>query len=164
MEQAYVLCREHPGGREIGTATRHHNLVNNNHRSADRVRAHIFLCMLAWHVKWHMRETWRPLLFADTELGDGIRTRDLVAPARRSESAERKASGAVLEDGTPAHCFRTLMEMLGTMTRNTCRVRSPEEGTPAAEFEITAQADERQRRALDLLKGIAVLSMPAPRL
>ena len=135
-----------------------------HHRSADRVRAHIFLCMLAWHVEWHMREAWRPLLFADTELGDDLRTRDPVAPARRSESAERKASAAVLDDGTPAHCFRTLMEVLGTMTRNTCRVRSPEDGKPAAEFEVTSQADEKQQRALDLLKGIAELSMPAPRL
>ena len=135
-----------------------------HHRSADRVRAHIFLCMLAWYVEWHVREVWRPLLFADTELGDDLRTRDPVAPARRSEAAERKAGSGMLDNGTPAHCFRTLIELLGTMTRNTCRVRSPEDRKPAAEFEITARADERQQQALDLLKGIGGLSMPAPRL
>ena len=135
-----------------------------HHRSADRVRAHIFLCMLAWHVEWHMREAWRPLLFSDTELGDDIRTRDPVAPARRSKSAERKAHSGMLDDGTPAHCFRTLIETLGTMTRNMCRVRSTDDRTPAVEFEVTAQADEKQQRALDLLKGIAELSRPAPRL
>ena len=135
-----------------------------HHRSADRVRAHIFLCMLAWHVEWHMREAWRPLLFSDTELGNDIRTRDPVAPAQRSKAAERKARSGMLDDGTPAHCFRTLIETLGTMTRNRCRVRSPDDGKPAAEFEITAQADEKQQRALDLLKGIAELSRPAPRL
>ena len=135
-----------------------------HHRSADRVRSHIFLCMLAWYVEWHMREAWRPLLFSDTELEDDIRTRDPVAPARRSKAADRKAAGGMLDDGTPAHCFRTLIETLGTMTRNTCRVRPPEEGKPAVEFEITAQADEKQQRALDLLKRIRELSMPAPRL
>lgn len=66
--------------------------------------------------------------------------------------------------GVPMHCFRTLIEVLGTMTRNTCRVRSPDDGTPAVGFESAAQADERQRWALDLLKGIAGLSMPTPRL
>ena len=129
-----------------------------HHRSANLVRAHIFLCMLIRYFKGHMREAWRPLLLSDTELGNGIRTRDLVALA----PPERKAAGGILDYGTPAHRFRTLIEALGSIARNTCRVRSPEDRAPAAEFEITARADERQRQAPDLLKGIAELSMPAP--
>ena len=120
--------------------------------------------MLAWYVEWHMREAWRPLLFSDTELEDGIRSRDPVAPAQRSVAAELKASTGILDDGTPVHCFRTLIETLGTVTRNRCRVGQADDAMFAAEFEITTQADEKQQRALDLLKRIRELSMPMPRL
>ena len=60
------------------------------HRLAERVRAHIFLCVLAYYVEWHMREAWRPLLFADDELAAEARTRDPVAPAEPSASAKLK--------------------------------------------------------------------------
>ena len=67
----------------------------------------MFVCMLAYYVKWHLREAWRELLFADTEQA-ARDTRDPVAPARRSVAAARKAATRTLEDGTPAHSFATM--------------------------------------------------------
>ena len=92
-----------------------------HHRLEDRVRAHIFLCMLAYYVEWHMREAWRELTFADEDQ-DAKATRDPVAPARRSAAAQKKARTRALADGTPVHCFRTLLEDLATIVRNTCRI------------------------------------------
>src|SRR6185437_16095258 len=91
-----------------------------HHRLEDRVRAHIFLCMLAYYVEWHMREAWRELLFADEDL---IRKthRDPVAAAQRSEAALQKAATHTLEDGSQAHSFRTLLQELATIVRNTCQ-------------------------------------------
>lgn len=124
-----------------------------HHRLEGRVRAHIFLCMLAYNVEWHMRAAWRELLFADEDQ-EAKRTRDPVAPARRSSKALRKVSRHKLEDGTEAHSFRTLLEDLRTIVRNTCRRRqgSAEEGS----FQITTTSNASQQRALDLLEGIGV--------
>ncbi len=69
------------------------------HRLEDRVRCHIFLCMLAYYVQWHMIEAWRPLLFCDEDQAAKA-TRDPVAPARRSDAALRKAHSRTLDDGT----------------------------------------------------------------
>ena len=91
-----------------------------HHRTADRVRAHIFLCMLAYYVEWHMREAWRELMFADTDQ-QAKATRDPVAPARRSKAALAKVARHTLDDGTPAHSFATLLDELATIVRNTCR-------------------------------------------
>lgn len=122
-----------------------------HHRLADRVRAHIFLCMLAYYVEWHLRETWRELTFADTELEDKI-TRDAVAPAKRSESARTKASSHTLVDGTPAHSFSTLMAELASIVRNTCR--APSGGPDGPTFELTTNASPLQQRALALAQAI----------
>ena len=91
-----------------------------HHRTADRVRAHIFLCMLAYYVEWHMREAWRELMFADTDQQAKAR-RDPVAPAKRSAATLLKVASHTLEDGTPAHSFATLLAELATIVRNTCR-------------------------------------------
>ena len=80
-----------------------------HHRLQDRAIDHLFLCMLAYHVEWHMREAWRPLTFADTELPDAALRRDPVAPAQHSRSAQRKAHTQLLEDATVVHSFSTLM-------------------------------------------------------
>ena len=125
-----------------------------HHRTADRVRAHIFLCMLAYHVEWHMREAWRGILFAGPELEASWRTRDPVAPADRSEAAKRKAATKLLEDGTPAHSFRTLIEDLETVARNTCRVRAAPAKGAAATFDMTTRATPEQERALKLVGEI----------
>jgi len=124
-----------------------------HHRLADRVRAHIFLCMLAYYVEWHLCEVWRELLFADP--GQAAKaTRDPVAPAKRSAGAERKAKTGTLDDGTPAHSFRTLLEELSTIVRNTCR--TPQAGGKAPTFEIVTTANPKQRRALKLVNQIRV--------
>jgi transposase len=122
-----------------------------HHRLADRVRAHIFLCMLAYYVEWHLREAWRELLFADTEQVAKA-TRDPVAPAQRSAAAARKASTRMLEDGTPAHSFATLMDELSTIVRNTCR--TPHAGSGTHTFEVVTTANPKQRRALELIQQI----------
>jgi transposase len=122
-----------------------------HHRTADRVRAHIFLCMLAYYVEWHLREAWRELMFADTEQ-QAKATRDPVAPATRSESAQDKATTHRLIDGTPAHSFSTLMAELATLARNTCR--TPHAGPDAPTFEVITTADPLHQRALALAHAI----------
>jgi hypothetical protein len=124
-----------------------------HHRLADRVRAHIFLCTLAYYVEWHMREAWRALLFADEDQAAKA-TRDPVAPAQRSAQAERKAHTHTLSDGTPAHSFRTLLEELSTIVRNTCRTAKASPQVPT--FTIVTQANPIQQRALALLDTITV--------
>jgi transposase len=121
-----------------------------HHRLEDRVRAHIFLCLLAYYVEWHMREAWRALMFAD-EAQAAKRTRDPVAPAKRSEAAERKAASRELEDGTPAHSFSTLIAELATIVRNTCLTPKADQ---SATFDIVTRPNSKQQRALDLLQTI----------
>ena len=122
-----------------------------HHRTADRVRAHIFLCMLAYYVEWHMREAWRELMFADTEQ-QAKAVRDPVAPATRSKAALAKATRHTLNDGTPVHSFSTLMAELATIVRNTCR--TPNAGPEAPTFEVFTTPNAKQQRALDLIQQI----------
>lgn len=122
-----------------------------HHRTANRVRAHIFLCMLAYYVEWHMREAWRALMFADTEQ-QAKATRDPVAPARRSNVALGKAARHALDDGTPAHSFATLMAELATIVRNTCR--TPHAGPDAPTFDVLTTPNAKQQRAFELLQQI----------
>jgi hypothetical protein len=124
-----------------------------HHRLADRVRAHIFLCMLAYYVEWHMREAWRTLLFADEDLAAKAK-RDPVAPAKRSDAAEEKVATKRLPDGTPAHSFRTLLELLSTIVRNTCQAPEAPAGTPT--FTVVTTPSAEQQRAMDLLEKIAM--------
>jgi hypothetical protein len=124
-----------------------------HHRLADRVRAHIFLCLLAYYVEWHLREAWRELLFADTEIQHKA-TCDPVAPARRSATAERKATTRKLEDGTPAHSFTTLLQELSSIVRNTCRTPHAGDGVPT--FEVVTTPNPKQQRALELAQKIQV--------
>ena len=123
-----------------------------HHRTADRVRSHIFLCMLAYYVEWHMREAWRPLLFADEDQIAKI-FRDPVAPATRSAAAEQKAATHRMVDGTPLHSFRTLLENLATIVRNRCRPRGQDD---ASLFSLTTTATAEQHHAMALLKEITV--------
>jgi transposase len=122
-----------------------------HHRKADRVRAHIFLCMLAYYVEWHLREAWRELMFADTEQ-QAKATRDPVAPAQRSASAQAKAATHSLSDGTPAHSFATLMAELANLVRNTCR--TPNAGPDAPTFEVLTNTEPMHERALALVQAI----------
>jgi transposase len=124
-----------------------------HHRTADRVRAHIFLCMLAYYVDWHLREAWRELMLADTEQ-QAKATRDPVAPAQRSAAALAKVASHTLDDGTPAHSFATLLAELATLVRNTCR--TPRAGNDAPTFELLTTPNPKQQRALALIQQIQV--------
>jgi hypothetical protein len=99
------------------------------HRTEDHVRAHIFLCLLAYYVEWHMRRALAPLLFQDEELAQDRKTRDPVFPARPSESVKKKKADRETEDRHPIHSFDTLLAELATRCRNTCRVVSDIAGT-----------------------------------
>ena len=123
------------------------------HRLADRVRAHLLLCMLAYYVKWHMMQAWRPLLFADEKQAAKAQ-RDPVAPARRSASALRKVSDRTLEDGTCVHSFDSLLHQLSTIVRNACH--HPGVSAHEATFTLDTAPDAKQLQALELLKTIAV--------
>ncbi len=124
-----------------------------HHHLEGRVRAHIFLCMLAYYVEWHMREAWRELMFADTDQ-QAKATRDPVAPARRSKAALAKAARHTLDDGTPVHSFATLLGELATIVRNTCRM--PNAGPDAPTFAIVTTPNAKQTRALELIQQIRV--------
>jgi|TARA_Y100000296_G_C5163708_1_gene253329 transposase len=124
-----------------------------HHRLPDRVRAHIFLCMLAYYVQWHMIEVWRELLFADVDQAAKAK-RDPVAPAQRSAAATHKAVTRTLDDDTSAHSFATLMSDLSTIVRNTCR--TPGSGCESHTFEVVTTPNTKQRQALELLKQIHV--------
>jgi transposase len=124
-----------------------------HHRLENRVRAHIFLCMLAYYVEWHLIEAWRPLLFADEDQAAKAE-RDPVAPAERSEEALQKVLTHTLPDGTPAHSFRTLLEDLSTIVRNTCRTPGPVERSGT--FDLITTPTAKQRQALELLDTITV--------
>jgi transposase len=118
------------------------------HRTADHVRAHIFLCLLAYYVEWHMRKALAPLLFDDEEL-DGDRTRrDPVAPAQASLSAKRKKVQRRTPDGFEVHSFRTLLQVLGTRCRNLCQIASDPKGVT---FQQLTELTPIQARALQLL-------------
>jgi hypothetical protein len=118
------------------------------HWLADRVRAHVFLCMLAYYLEWHMRQKLAPMLFDDTdkEAAEAARA-SVVAPAQRSEAAVRKQTTGVTPDGLPVHSFRTLLADLATLTRNTIVTAVG----PALPLTVLARPTPVQRRACELL-------------
>jgi len=122
----------------------HHHLEN-------RVRAHIFLCMLAYYVEWHMRQAWRELMFTDEDQAAKL-VRDPVAPAKRSDAAMKKVLNLTLEDGSPVHSFQTLMAQLQTIVRNTCR--TPKSADDAPTFQLVTTPSDKQKRALELIGQI----------
>ena len=119
------------------------------HWLADRVRAHVFLCMLAYYLEWHMRQELAPMLFDDTdkEAAEAARA-SVVAPAQRSEAAIRKQTTGVTPDGLPVHSFRTLLADLATLTRNTIVTAI----APALPLIVLARPTPVQRRAYELLQ------------
>jgi hypothetical protein len=119
-----------------------------HHRKEQRVRAHVFLCMLAYYLEWHMRRALAPILFDDDdrERGHG-RRESVVAPARRSERAEQKAFSKRTDAGEPVHSFKSLLRDLATITQNRIQPNAP--GAPA--FTIITKPTSLQQRALDLL-------------
>jgi len=124
------------------------------HRLEERVKAHIFLSMLAYYVQWHLAEAWKPLLFTDESPADAARERDPVAPAKRSDAALAKAHSRRLGDGTPARSFGGLLAHLATIVRNT--MRSTDAKFAKANFSLTTRPSTKQQQALDLAAAIAV--------
>jgi transposase len=124
------------------------------HRLEERVKAHIFLSMLAYYVQWHMIEAWAPLTFKDETGDETARLADPVAPARRSQAALAKVRTRTLADGTPAMSFTRLLAHLATIVRNTMRPRSARPGE--ATFTLTTRPTPKQQQALDLVAAITV--------
>ena len=124
------------------------------HRLEERVKAHIFLSMLAYYVQWHMIETWAPLTFKDEADVDASREHDPVAPAKRSKAALQKVHTRTLAGGTRPMSFGRLLENLGTIARNTMRLKSAKPGE--ATFTLTTRPTPKQQQALDLLAKIEV--------
>ena len=126
------------------------------HRVADRVRAHIFLCMLAYYVQWHLRRAWAPLLFDDQTLALDRRRRDPVRPAEASGSAQNKKHTRQTAEGLEVQSFPTLLANLATRCRNTCSVRGPGavegSGRGEATFDCLTEPTALQARAMELLK------------
>lgn len=117
------------------------------HYSEPRVRAHVFLCMLAYYVRWHMQRDWAPMLFADPFPPEHAGNSP-VSPARRSPLAQQKARTKRRPDGHPVHSFDTLLAHLRTLTKNTVR---PVGAAHSATFELYALPTQLQREALDRL-------------
>jgi hypothetical protein len=119
-----------------------------HHRREHRVRAHVFLCMLALYVEWHLRHAWRELTFHDQQ---HPHRPDPVAKATRSPAADRKAATKTTSTGLPAHSLRELLADLATQTRNTIRVAD----SPATLTKVT-KPTPLQARALELAATIAI--------
>lgn len=120
-----------------------------HHWLAERVRAHVFLCMLAYYLEWHMRRALAQLLFDDTdkEAAEAARA-SVVAKAQRSPAAIRKQTTGVTPDGLPVHSFRTLLADLATLACNTIVVAI----TPGHPLSVFTRPTPIQRKAFELLE------------
>jgi hypothetical protein len=118
------------------------------HWNAQRVRAHVFLCMLAYYVEWHMREKLKPMLFDDEYVEQARAARPSpVAKARRSDQAKAKDATKLGEDGLPVHSFRTLLDDLATLTYNICHTPL----NPDAKIVMSTRPTPVQEKAFRLL-------------
>jgi transposase len=148
------LVSSYKGLSRVERAFRSFKLVDLNvrpihHRLADRVRAHVFLCMLAYYVEWHMRRALAPVLFDDDDKeGAEAARKSPVAPAKRSLRAERKAETKRTEDGIPVESFRSLLANLATVAKN--RIQPTHPGAPA--FDLVTVPTSQQERVFELLE------------
>ena len=126
------------------------------HREARRVRAHLFVCLLAGYVEWHLRRAVAPLLFDDETLEEARATRDPVAAAKPTPRAQYKKARRRTDDGLALHSLETLIAELATRCRNTCRVQSD---PTAPAFSLLTEPTETQRRVAQLIE---MFSGPAP--
>jgi transposase len=120
-----------------------------HHHLETRVRCHVFICMLAYYLTWHLKAAWKPLLFTDEHRPAN---EDPVAKAVRSPEAEQKAQTKRTTDGQPAHSYRTLLTELATQTRNRTRLVGH-----TNTFEKLTQPTTLQARAFDLAKNAPVV-------
>ncbi|MGH9200851.1 MAG: IS1634 family transposase [Vicinamibacterales bacterium] len=119
-----------------------------HHHKPERVRAHVFLCMLSYYVEWHMRRALLPILFDDDDksAGEALRS-SVVAPAKRSPRAEAKAATKRTSDDRPVHSFTSLLRDLATIVKN----RVLPKASDATPFDMITKPTRHQQRALDLL-------------
>ncbi len=127
------------------------------HRSEDRVPAHIFLCVLAYYVEWHLRRAWAPLLFEDEERREERKRRDPILPAKPSDSAERKKRSHQTADGLPVHSFESLLRELASRARVTYALKpqKAEEKTNLT-FRQVPEPTPLQARAYELVRMFPV--------
>lgn len=119
------------------------------HRLSDRVRAHVFICLLAYYVQWHLKQAWASLLFADEHLAEQRAQRDPVASAQPHPEVERKKRARHNEAGYELHSFSTLIEALATLTRQSCEFGK---GESRCSFTKEAEATPLQAEAFRLLQ------------
>ena len=118
------------------------------HYTAQRVRAHVFLCMLAYYVEWHMRARLKPMLFDDEYLDEASASRaSPVVKAVRSEHAKAKDASKLADDGLPLHSFRTLLQDLATLAYNVTHTQL----NPEAKIILTTRPTALQAKAFELL-------------
>ncbi len=118
------------------------------HGLEDRVRAHVFLCMLAYYLEWHMRQKLAPMLFDDTDKEEAEAQRSsVVAQARRSKAAVKKQTTGLTEDGLPVHSFHSLLDDLATLARNTITTAI----APLYPLTVLTRPTPVQQKAFDLL-------------
>jgi transposase len=130
--------------RSMKTAELHIRPIH--HYKADRVRAHVLLCMLSYYVQWHMRRALAPILFDDDERDAAdARRPSVVAPARRSESADEKAATKRTDRGEPVHSFRSVLRDLATIAKNRIQPKA------ADAFDMITRPTPPQQRAFELL-------------
>lgn len=119
------------------------------HRLDPRVRAHVFLCFLAYYVQWHLKQAWASLLFEEEDRPGLRQARDPVAKAEPSAGVQRKKASKRTPGGLPVHSFKTLLEVLGTRCRNTCRVTAAPVGST---FHQVTELNPLQAEAFRLLE------------
>ena len=124
-----------------------------HHRSEERVPTHIFLCMLAYYVEWHLRRVWAPLLFADEELPQQRQQRDPVLPASHSESVQTKKLTKQTSEGLPVQGFHTLLSNLASRARVTYSLKT-DPSSPT--FQQVPPPTVLQAKAYELLNLLPV--------
>jgi hypothetical protein len=120
-----------------------------HHYTETRVRAHVFVCILAAYLAWHLRAGWAPLTFTDENRPDP------AAPAQRSQGADHRAATKTTTDDLPARSFTALLDHLATLTRNHLRVTGHDE----ADFDLLAIPTPTQRRAFELMDAPIPLTL-----
>lgn len=123
------------------------------HRTEERVPAHIFLCLLAYYVEWHLRQAWAPLLFEDEERREERKRRDPILPTEPSASAKAKKSSHQTTDGLPVQSFATLLAELASRARVTYQIQS---GDAQVTCQQVPAPTPLQARAYELIRTFPV--------
>jgi transposase len=150
---AHDTVRAYKGLAKVERAFRSYKTVDLKvrpiyHHLPERVRAHVFLCLLAYYIEWHMRHKLAPMLFdEDDPAGAEAARPSIVAPAQPSPSATRKASTKSTAHGHPVHSFQTLLADLATIVKNRIQPKLP----GALPFDQVTRPTALQRKALELL-------------